>query len=80
MRFTKVVRNITGAVGQRMREARELLGVENSATNKDIHQAYLQLGKQYHPDMSASPDAAKFIGSYSLLVVISSKVVVLFLD
>lgn len=35
----------------------EILGVAQDATAEEIHRAYRRLARQYHPDVSSSPDA-----------------------
>lgn len=37
----------------------KVLGLERSATQKDVRKTFLQLSKQYHPDVSKEPDAAE---------------------
>ena len=61
MRFTCVLRN----VGLRLQEARSFLGVTQTATNKEIHHAYIQFAKKHHPDVNTSDaSAALFQGEY----------------
>ncbi|MCI0489506.1 MAG: DnaJ domain-containing protein, partial [Blastocatellia bacterium] len=45
-----------------MTDLYQILGITRHATSADIKSAYRRLARQYHPDVSASPDAsARFV-------------------
>jgi hypothetical protein len=45
-----------------MKDLYEVLGVKRGASSSEIKSAYRRLARRYHPDVSASPDAAhKFV-------------------
>ena len=46
MRFTRILFN----VGEKISKARGVLSVEVGASEKEIHRAYLNKAKLYHPD------------------------------
>ena len=46
MRFTRILFN----VGEKLNKARQILSLEVGASEKEIHRAYLNKAKLYHPD------------------------------
>ena len=46
MRFTRILFN----VGEKISKARGVLSVEVGSSEKEIHRAYLNKAKLYHPD------------------------------
>lgn len=45
----------------------QILGLENFADARQVHSRYIQLIKQYHPDINPSPDAAEFTKILNLI-------------
>ena len=54
-----------------VRDLYDILGVDRNATQEDIKRAYRRLAREYHPDVSGSPDAEQrfkeIAGAYEIL-------------
>ena len=56
------------------RDYYEVLGVDKSASDKEIKSAFRKLAKQYHPDVNKAPDAAdKFKEAQEAYAVLSDE-------